>query len=129
MFRDAKEELSRLEEELLAEEDLHEEVPEDGELLEEETLDALLQESTRAADGTVIYKNFSNGYGKGLRNYASGYRAYNSDRTDEDPEELSEAVLAGDSSGLRGLTVAALLLSCGIVLTVIWLLLRYWGIL
>ena len=129
MFRDAKEELSRLEEELLAEDYVHEAAAQDEALLEEETLDALLQEDTRAADGTVIYKNFSNGYGKGLRNYASGYRAYNSDRTEEDPEALSEAVLSGDSSGLRGLTIAALLLTCGIVLTVIWLLLRYWGIL
>jgi len=126
MFRDAKEELRRLEEELLAQDEPTAE--EDG-LLEEETLDALLQEDTRAKDGTVIYKNFSNAYGKGLRNYASGYRAYNTDHTDENPDEMSEALLSETSDGLRGLTVTALVLSCGIVLTLIWLLLRYWGIL
>lgn len=124
MFRDAKEELERLESELLAEED---ETPEE-ELLPEETLDELLQD-TRAAQSGGVYSNFSNGYGRNLRNYASGYKAYNSDKCDEDLDTYSEAVRAPMRSGLTGWVVLALLLLAGIFAVLIWYLVRYGGML
>ena len=40
-----------------------------------------------------VYQNFSNDYGKNLRNFASGYKAYNTDKTDISPEELSDELL------------------------------------
>lgn len=95
MFRDASEELERLQAELLAEEepeeDLAAEEPEEDYPYEE-------YEDTRPAQSPEVYQNYSNDYGKNLRNYASGYRAYNTDETDEDLEDYSEDVRAGGKS-------------------------------
>lgn len=88
MFRDKEEELRRLEQELLAEEEPQEE----EEYLDDETIDALLEEP-KPGDAPKVYQNFSNGYGKHLRNYASGYKAYNADHTDVTPEQLSQELL------------------------------------
>lgn len=92
MFRhnDKEEELNRLQAQLLAEEEWEEE---EEEYLDEETLDAFLEEE-KPGDSPRVYQNFSNNYGKDLRNFASDYKAYNSDRTDLDPEELSRQLLA-----------------------------------
>lgn len=95
MFRDQNEELRRLEEQLLAEED-EEEAEE--EYLDEETLDTLL-EDPQSGDAPCVYQNFSNDYGKNLRNYATGYKAYNTDRTDVDPDEISREVLRPKRGG------------------------------
>ena len=117
MFRDTSEELARLEAELLAEE-----VPEQEQPLEEEEEEDIPWkfEDTRPADGRVIYQNYSNDYGKGLRNYASGYRAYNTDDSDEDLEDYAEDVRQGKKEkGILGLAVTACLLALAIAAVVI----------
>ncbi len=116
MFKDASKELARIEAELLAEEP--EEEPVDAQPEE----DPWAYEDTAPARGSVIYQNYSNDYGKNLRNYASGYHAYNSDTTDEDLEEYSQQVHEGKRSGggvLAVLLVLILLLS-GVLLFVAW---------
>ena len=101
MFKDAKKELERLEAELLAQEEAEEELeaeeslPDDGE------------------DSPELYRNFSN-----------HYRAYNADRTDWDPEELSEELNRPKKSGVWGLCAVVLLLVAGIFLLLAWWLLR-----
>ena len=111
MFRDASEELERLQAELLAEEEPAEELPKEPP--EEEIYEEYEEyEDTRAAQGPAVYQNYSNDYGKNLRNYASGYRAYNSDTSDEDLDAYSEDVRSGGKT--RGgccLAVIAVLLA------------------
>lgn len=117
MFRDASEELERLQAELLAEEEPEEALPEQPP--EEEYL-CDEYEDTRPAQGPAVYQNYSNDYGKNLRNYASGYRAYNSDTSDEDLEEYSEEVRSGGKR--RGgccLAVIALFLAVVIAAVVV----------
>lgn len=92
MFRDTKEELKRLQQELL--EDEPEEEQEAEEFPDEASVEQMLGEDDPIPD-TQVYRNFSNDYGRGLRNFASGYRAYNGDRTDTDLEEYSETVYRG----------------------------------
>ena len=113
MLRDRDEELQRLNQDLLAQEE-----PEQEEILDEETLDELLEEDTQIED-TEAYVNYSN-----------GYRAYNTDKTDTDLESFSEAVRtpAKDKS-LTFLSVLALALTGGIVLVLIYLLLKFRGLL
>lgn len=120
MYRDRDAELRRLQEQLLEDEE-----PEtDEELLDEETLDELLSDSQKSGDSKV-YQNFSNGYGKRLRNYASGYKAYNSDITDTDLERYSEEVRKPKRAGCL-LWLAALLLVVAAAV-VIWVYLRLGG--
>lgn len=73
MFRDTKEELQRLEAELLAQE---QEGRDEAEVFPEED-----------ASAEPVYRNFSNQYGFSSR------KVYNADRTDADPEELGEDIL------------------------------------
>ena len=91
MFRDASEELERLKAELLAEEEPEEEFQEEP---EDEPEDEFQNDydDTRPAHEPAVFKNYSNDYGNGLRNYASGYRAYNTDPADEDLDDYSEEV-------------------------------------
>ena len=88
MKRDREEELERLQQELLAEEE--ESAPQEEGFLDEETLDTLLADEKASAAG--VYQNYSNKYGKDLRNFASGYQAYNTDDVDVDMDEFSEEV-------------------------------------
>ena len=88
MKRDREEELERLQQELLAEEE--ESAPQEEGFLDEETLDTLLADEKASAAG--VYQNYSNNYGKDLRNFASGYQAYNADDVDVDMDEFSEEV-------------------------------------
>lgn len=118
MFRDASEELKRLEAELLAEEEPEEELPPE----EEEEDDYFLFEDTRPEGDPEVYQNYSNDYGKNLRNYASGYRAYNTDKTDDDLEWYSKETYKAKKSRTGCLAVVLCLLA--IVLAagaVIWL--------
>ena len=119
MFRDTSEELARLEAELLAEEEPEQE----QQPLEEEDVEEDLPwrfDDTRPAEGRVIYQNYSNDYGKGLRNYASGYRAYNADDSDEDLDTYAEDVYQGKKEkGILGLAVTACLLALAIAAVVI----------
>lgn len=120
MFHDAQEELKRLEAELLAEEEPEEEMlPEEEEEDEEE---AWLYEDTRAASEPEVFQNYSNDYGKNLRNYASGYRAYNSDLTDEDLEQYSEEVYESRRPKTGCLSILICLLTVAIAAALIlWL--------
>ncbi len=114
MFRDTSEELARLEEELLAEEEPEEELP------PEEEADPWMYEDTRASRNPQIYQNYSNDYGKNLRNYASGYRAYNTDRSDEDLEQYSEKVRKGSRVGCLAVVLCLLAIAIAAA-AVIWL--------
>ena len=135
MFKDTDAALARLEAELLREEETKKlpqmEVIDDDEDWIEEPADEAEEElppefvytDTRAADGPVIYQNYSNNYGKDLRNYASGYRAYNSDVSDEDLDTYSEEVLHTDTQKSNTpLILIACLLALGIVaMCFVWL--------
>ncbi len=85
MFRDTSEELQRLQAELLAEEEPAELPPEEEPEEEDDFFDEY--EEDELDEPEPVYKN-----------YASGYRAYNSDTTDEDLEEYSESVREGNPS-------------------------------
>lgn len=127
MYRDRQEELQRLQEQLLDGEEPEEIVQEGEELLDEEELDALL-EGADQGENPRVYRNFSNGYGKDLRNYATGYKAYNTDRTDEDLESYSQEVLAPkEDKSITGLLILMLALLCGIAGVLCWIYLRMKG--
>lgn len=119
MFRDTSEELARLEAELLSEEEPEEELPE-----EEEEDDPWQYEDTRAAAEPEVFQNYSNDYGRSLRNYATGYRAYNSDDCDEDLDTYSEEVRLGKKSRVGCLGVAicliAVILTAAVILWLAW---------
>ena len=156
MFNDAKRELERLSEELLKEDD--EETPEEGE--EEEYYDdadedeydeedydedaydeeedteeddvppEYMYEDTRAAQGPAVYQNYSNGYGSKLRNYASGYRAYNSDDCDVDLDAFSQEVYEEppEKSNMC-LVITACVLATILGAVALFLVLQYKGVL
>lgn len=110
MFRDAKEELQRLEAELLAQE--KPEIPDE-------------QQNVPAHP---VYRNFSNNYGADLRNYASGYKAYNTDRADADPEDLSDDILEDPrEKPMTGLILTACGLTLGILLVMLYWIVKLWG--
>ena len=103
MFHDRKQELERLSEELwedIEEELTEEEIPEDENLLSEETLNQLLD-----------------------------IDVHNADKTDVGPDELSEEIMRPEPPRLTGLILTATLLSTGICLLLLWWVLRYFGVL
>ena len=104
MFRDRQQELERLRDELLEEEEQEVQVSsqEDDDLLSDEMLNQLL--------GIEVH-------------------SYNADRVDLDPQKLSEEVLKPEEPKLTGLLVTAGLLTAGIFLVVLWWVLRYMGVL
>ena len=130
MFRDRQEELDRLQEQLLQEEEpeeVLEDEDEDG-YLDEEELNTLLN-GIDQGENPRVYQNYSNDYGRNLRNYATGYRAYNADKTDEDMDSYSQAVLEPKKD--RGITALLLLmlgLLCGIAAVLGWIFLRVKGL-
>lgn len=131
MFKDAQRELRRLEAELLAqeeeefcdEEDWEEEEDYDEDLLPEETLDELLDD-TPAIGSPGRYRNHANGYGR-----AGSVPVYNSDRLDRDPDDIAQEVLNRPKGrGVTALAVLAVLLSLGILAVVLWWAGTYWGL-
>ena len=119
MLHDRDEELQRLQAQLLEDAEPTEEETE--ELLDAGTLNALLDDSQRTGNSRV-YQNFSNGYGRNLRNYASGYQAYNADRTDTDPDSYSEAVREPKKTGGPvWLAVVLLILTVAVVGAILWI--------
>ena len=124
MFKDRNEELQRLEQALLEEDQtmvftpVQESFEEDDTLLAEEMLDELL-EDVAPGKNSVPYQNYSNDYGN----------IYNSDVTDEDLEEYCEEVLEAPKPSYTGLITLACLLALGILSMVIYLLLRGRGVL
>ena len=147
MFKDTDQELARLEAELLkvdgpdadTEEEYEEyEDTEDpdpyddcGEAEpEEDDLPEYYYQDTRAAKGPAVYQNYSNDYGRNLRNFASGYKAYNTDDCDEDLDEYSDEVLDGQPErGNSALLAVAYALALAAAAAALFLLLRYRGIL
>ena len=124
MFRDKEEELQRLSRQLREMEEPEEQIEEE----EEPDVDELLQEDTHIGDMTDgVYRNASNGYGQNLRNFASGYKAYNGDRVDVDMEEFSDEIRAEDEpveKGFTGLVVTAFVIAAAAVGVLVYWLIR-----
>ncbi len=118
MFKDTKQELDRLEQELFSEP--QEEPPVD--ILEDPELRRLLQEDV--PEEVPVPQE------PAIRNFANGYQAYNTDGSDLDLDGYSDEVYQGqEGPRLRGLVIAVLLLTCGILTVVLWWVLRFKGIL
>ena len=98
MPKDQEEALQRLEEALL----------EEGAAPEED-----VAEDTAPAASCVVYRNYSNGYGKDLRNFASGYRTY-------DPNVCDEQLPTGRRRSLFPLAMLLLILTAGILAVLVW---------
>lgn len=86
MPRDTEQELERLQSQLLQE--AQEEAEEFS--VEEDFAELLWEEDQ--GENPQVYQNYSNDYGRNLRNYATGYRAYNTDQTDTDLDEYCDLV-------------------------------------
>ena len=104
MFRDASEELERLQAELLAEEEP--EAPVEEEIEDEEVYEEY-EEDTEPEE---------------YENYATGYRAYNTDNSDEDLQAYSEDMRSG-GKGRGGccLTVIACVLMLILAGLLLWI--------
>lgn len=145
MFRDAKEELARLERELLAAEQADADATADAlleEYLDEEDADVLglfrddrpdardpadtdfddidFEDMDFGDDREMVYQNYSNDYGR-----KPHYSAYNSDRTDEDLDVYSDNVYQGGKDNVRGLLITALVLLGGIFAVLLFWVFRY----
>jgi len=70
MFDNPEQELSRLQRQLLEEEELEELVEEFG----EEDYEGCFQEDYEEETREPFYRNHANGYGMDIRNFANGYR-------------------------------------------------------
>ena len=129
MFKDRKEELRRLEEELL----LEAEIEQQEALLQQELdeAEALLDDPDDFGEETEeTYYNYSNGYGEALGGYGQDFDAYNTDFSDEDLESYSEEVYRGHTgSGNRGLVILAVCLTVAILGVIAWCALRFSGVL
>ena len=110
MFRDAKEELQRLEQ-LLEE---TEEETEEAELPAEQADDDLPEEAP------LVFRNYSNDYGG---------KIYNSDRTDVDLHSYSEEVRQPQKRGVSWLVALVFLLLTGIVVMLGLFVLKMRGVL
>ncbi len=86
MPRDTEQELERLQSQLLQE--AQEEAEEFS--VEEDFAELLWEEDQ--GENPQVYQNYSNNYGRNLRNFATGYRAYNADQTDTDLDEYCDLV-------------------------------------
>ena len=111
MFKDTQKELERLEAELLAQQPEDEEEPEE----DWEDEDDLLDDDDDIEEAPV-YRNFSN-----------RYRAYNTDRTDWDPEELAEELEEPRKPSIWGWCALALTLVACILLVLVWWAIRFYG--
>ena len=112
MYKDAREELKRLEEALLEEEEPQEEE---------------LQEETEEEDVTLLLEDIKGFLGEDEE--ATIPHVYNTDRTDTDLDSYSEEVHSGQKQSLTGLVILAVALALGIVAIVVWWVIRYGGVL
>ena len=114
MYKDAEEELKRLEDALLEEEEIQ----------PEEDLDALLEQTKELldepSDETQVF------HWQPEEQKKAG-RIYNTDKTDEDLELFSEAVRSGEKKSLTGWIITAAALATGIAAVVIWWIVRFGG--
>ena len=118
MYKDAKEELKRLEEALL-EEEVQDEQPQ-----QEDDIDALLEEAKllmkEYGDETQVFR-------WNQEQLQHSVQVYNTDKTDEDLERFAEKVMEDPVRGSKGLTITAIALAAAIVLVLIVWLIRYGG--
>ena len=129
MFKDAQEELKRLEAELLAQEPASEEDPSIDDILNDAELNALLSD-TQTISNVEGYENYSNQYGKAPLEATRAYQIYNTDHTDTDLEEYAQTVLEPKKTqSLTGLIITAAVLSAGILGVILWWVIRYWWLL
>ena len=122
MFRDTDEELQRLQEQLLEEEQPEEDVRE--ELPDE----VFFEEESEPGEDPEVYRNFSNAYGKNLRNFASGYKTYNADKVDVDLDEFSREVQK-ERTAMPWLLIVILALMAAVVGAIVWFYIRLGGML
>lgn len=137
MFRDTQEELKRLEEQLLAEEDLPKEQEQEPELDQatrvipipqaQEPLSDLTEEAEEAEEEEPELPQPRR---KKTGRYIGRFEAYNSDKTDTDLNKYSEEVRRpkGDPVVLA-LSVLALILMAAILGILIWWFIRFRGFL
>ena len=120
MFRDTKEELERLQQQLLEDEEIPQLTPEEEEALvmERNIFDLVSEEESGEHEGA--YSNFANDYQA---------EAYNTDQSDVDLEELSEAVMEPRKENLTGLLILMMVLLAGIVGILGYWVLLYLGVL
>lgn len=128
MFRDTDAALKRLQEQLL-EEEADTQTPENDEALLDETLVDTLLSDTDQGEAPRVYQNFSNDYGRQLRNYASGYKVYNTDKADLDLDSYSEAVRSPKKQDGIGFLLLVLGLMAAILGVLVWIYLKMGGIL
>lgn len=123
MFKDTKEELDRLQQELLQEQATQVFTPVEeprqtsrgpnvDDILNDPELQALMEDTVAAPPQNVTYRNFANDYGE-----------------ERVKTREPEPVPRRKEKGNRGLIIADCLLAGGIVLVVLWWVLRLSGIL
>ncbi len=110
MYKDAREELQRLEDALLEEEAIEEET------LEEDTEEALLAATQRIESLEQVEEQ--------TPDLAATRRIYNADPLDVDLEDYARQVQEAPKS-LTGLIIAAAALAAGVIGILVWWLLRY----
>ena len=120
MYKDAQEELKRLEDALLEEEEV---LPEEEEAAEEEDIDALLEQAKELMQETSDETQVFHWDPETIKNA----RVYNTDRMDGDLDSFSETVRDGEKQNLTGLIITAIALATGIVLVLIWWIIRFGG--
>jgi hypothetical protein len=101
MFRDRQQELERIQQQLLEEDDL----PEDDDSMPDDDYDPADEPPDRSEP----------------------YDFYNTDGTDLDPEELSDELLPPRKKSMTGLLIATLLLTAVILALVAWWMVRMRG--
>lgn len=106
MHKDTRDALARLEEALLADEP-----PE----LNDEDLDILLEEFLDEDDEDIIDPP------QGYQNFANGYRAYNTDDTDEDLDVYSDAVLEEPAPVSLTMRIAVVLALAGAAASLVYI--------
>ena len=111
MFQDKNEELQRLE----------------ALLLEEEEDDALLAEKTELS--ALPPEPAEDEVDRFFLEHTRPFRAYNADTTDTDLDAFSEEVWEGKPERLSGLVAVTCGLATAVLLVVLYLLLRYGGLL
>lgn len=123
MYKDAKEELQRLEDALLEEDLPGEELPEEP--IDEETPEALSQEELLAETRRIGSLEEAEEL---IPDFAETRRIYNADQLDVDLEDYAELVQEEPKS-LTGLVIAAVALAAGVIGVLVWWLVRYGALL
>ena len=113
MFRDRDEELKRLQEELLEEEE--QETAEEAYL--QEDVERLLEDEEKVGDPDDY------------RNFATGYKAYNTDKTDADLWDMSRMITEPPEEKKKGgCLVVGFVLLTALLLATLWLLAKKEGL-